>query len=346
MSLWMDTSYAKQLAYRLAGYKEKSISPYLANFRCPVCNDSAKKANKKRGYFYVLKNSLNFRCHNCNASMSFGSFLKQFDPNLFERYSLERYRNDSTHQHSKKDVDIFALMKSISKTPPETKKYVPNITDGLRSVEELDDSHPAKQYVVNRMIPKEFHSKLFYVPKFVKWTHGHTNKFKKWKDADHPRLVIPWYSEDGAVFAYTARAFGSEEPKYYKIVVDDSYPPFYGMNRVDIKEQVYVVEGPIDSMFLPNCIAVGTSSLHMYDNKNAVYITDRDVRNKEVMREVGRLINESKKVVMLPDGVPKDINEMILEGYTEEEILQLIDDYTYQGLSAKLHFILWRKIND
>ncbi len=344
MSLWMDIKYAKQISYRLEGYKEKKLAPYLSNFRCNICGDSAKKSNKRRGYFYEHKGMLNFRCHNCGASMAFGSYLKSFDPNLFDEYSLERYRNDYTHQHSKKDIDVVALMKSITKTPPETKKYVPNITDSLKSIAELDDTHPAKMYVKNRLLPEEFYDKMFYASKFIRWTLEHSNKFKSWKDSDHPRLIIPWYSTDNVLFAYIARAFGNEEPKYYKIVIDDTYPPFFGMEHVNQNEKHYVVEGPLDAMCIPNCIAVGTSSLHLYTHKNAVYIPDRDVRNKEIMHEVKKLIDEDKNVVMLPDGLPKDINAMLQEGYTTDEILELIEDNTYHGLGARLKYTDWCKI--
>jgi hypothetical protein len=229
------------------------------------------------------------------------------------------------------------------KIPPSTRKYIPTITDDLKSIAELADDHPAKQYVATRLLPKDMWSKLFYAPKFYKWAAGHTDRFNAPSKADHPRMIIPWYSADGVLFAYTARSFGGEEPKYYKIILDETVKPqVFGLNNTNKVE--YVVEGPIDSMFLPNSVAVGNASLHMYDC-DGIYITDRDVRNKEIMREAKLLINMGKKVCMLPNSLlGKDINEMVQNGLTVDDIHNIIKRNTYQGLEAQLKFTEWGKI--
>lgn len=338
MSSWLDINYAKQISYRLEGWKEKRFSPFLVNFKCPICGDSHKKKSKKRGYLYEHKNSLVYKCFNCNASMSFGHFLKDFDLNLYERYTLDNFKNGQTHQHTRKEKDEFDKFKTV----PLTKKYIPSITDDLKSVDELDDNHPAKKYVIERMIPKNMWSKLFYAPKFFKWASGNTDKFDGDSKKDHPRLIIPWYSKEGVVFAYTARSFGDEQPKYYKIVLDETYPLVYGLDRT--KEPKYVLEGPIDSVFLPDSIAIGNASLHTYDC-NGTYIPDADVRNKDIMKEVQRLIKLGKKVCMLPTGgMWKDLNEAIQLGLTAADLKNIIDKNTYSGLTAELRFTTWSKV--
>jgi hypothetical protein len=40
----------------------------------------------------------------------------------------------------------------------------------------------------------------------------------------------------------------------------------------------------------------------------------------------------------------KDINEMILSGFTSEEILDIIDKNTFVNLRAKMEYIQWKKI--
>ena len=47
---------------------------------------------------------------------------------------------------------------------------------------------------------------------------------------------------------------------------------------------------------------------------------------------------------MFPENIPgKDINDMIALGISAEEINIIIDDNTFNGLTAKLKFIEWRK---
>ncbi len=346
MSLYVDQSYAKQLSPRLEGFKQKSNTPFLAEFRCPVCGDSAKKKNKKRGYLYEYKNQLAFKCHNCNASMSFGNFLKHVDVNLYGRYALENYSNNFK-QHTVKEAPDFSVKFPV-KHVPETVKYTPNILEGLKSIDELPEGNAVREYIEKRQIPEEFWMRMYFAPKFMTWASQNTDKFKITDQTkDHPRLVIPWYSEHGVLFAYTARSFGKEEPRYYSITLDASVPKFYGEERLDVNKPIYVVEGPIDSMFLPNAVAVGTSAIGNFQNRDAdvTYIPDRDVRNKEIMKIVRKLISEGRKVCLLPLNIlGKDINEMWLKNFwTRKRMMDIITNNTFQGLQAELEFSKWSK---
>ena len=60
----------------------------------------------------------------------------------------------------------------------------------------------------------------------------------------------------------------------------------------------------------------------------------------------GKIIDLDYKVVLWPDNVQeKDINDMILAGRTKEEVTEIINNNTYQGLKAKIKFSLWSKQN-
>jgi hypothetical protein len=41
----------------------------------------------------------------------------------------------------------------------------------------------------------------------------------------------------------------------------------------------------------------------------------------------------------------KDINDMIIAGYSKEQIQDIITNNTFSGASARLRFAEWRKIN-
>ena len=164
-------------------------------------------------------------------------------------------------------------------------------------------------------------------------------------DGDHPRLLIPFRDEEGEIFAYQGRAFGDEQPKYLTIKLQER-DKIFGLERVNKKEKVYVVEGPLDSLFLDNCIAVAGAEMPSLDYDFTV-IFDNEPRNKELLKQIDKTINRGHKICLWPEGMEyKDINDMILGGYTKEEIQQTIKENTFQDASAKMQLTKWRKIND
>jgi DNA primase len=163
-------------------------------------------------------------------------------------------------------------------------------------------------------------------------------------------MIIPFFTRAGKCFAYQARAYGDEEPKYYTIKVDETEEKIYGLDRVDFGKRIYVVEGPIDSLFLPNAIAVSGSSFDTPTIRqiltNATIVMDNEPRNKDIVKQLEKYIELGYSVCMLPSSImQKDINDMILHGgMTPDEIIELINTNTYSGMEAKLNFSKWRKM--
>ena len=322
------------IAYRLEGFKEKKPNE-LYNLRCPICGDSSKNNRKRRGFFYVRSSNLNYMCHNCGASMSFGSFLKQFDGNLHRSFLLEKFSKDKSETLTLPKVEV----------EPESVEST-NIFAKLKRVSDLDVSHVAYQYLSSRQIPRDRWDDIYFVPNFVAWAKKHVpDKFPNKVILDHARLILPWRNTEKVATAYSARSLGSVEPKYYTIpLVEDK--GFFGLDRVDFNKRIYVLEGAMDSMCLPNSVAVGTSALWKFASTNdTVYVPDKDVRNVEVMKVVKRMIDDGLSVCMLPnDDSGKDINEMVKSGMTTSDIVELIDANTHRGLSAELKFGSWCKL--
>jgi hypothetical protein len=162
-------------------------------------------------------------------------------------------------------------------------------------------------------------------------------------------MIIPYFTRAGKCFAYQGRAYGREEPKYYTIKVDETEEKIYGLDRVDFGKRIYVVEGPIDSLFLPNGIAVSGSSFDTPTIRqllaNATIVMDNEPRNKEIVKQLEKYIELGYSVCMFPSTIQqKDINEMILHGgMTPDEIIDVINTNTYSGMEAKLNFSTWRK---
>ena len=339
--LFIDAKYAQILGSRLRNFKQKN--DYLWNYSCPVCGDSSKNKLKARGYIYRTKSDLFCKCHNCGHSTNIGNLIKYVDPQLYDEYVLERYKAGAVKQNSHKDV---------SKIIPEVQTpqlLEDDILSSLDRLDNLDVTHPAVKYVVKRKIPRDKWHLLYFAPKFKKFTNSVTPKFVEPIEGEHPRMIIPYFTSAGKCFAFQARAYGDEDPKYYTIKVDETEEKIYGLDRVNYGKRIYVVEGPLDSLFLPNAIAVSGSSFDTPTIRklltNATIVMDNEPRNKDIVKQLEKYIELGYSVCMYPDTVTqKDINDMILHGgMTPDEIIELINTNTYTGMEAKLKFINWRK---
>ena len=339
--LFIDAKYAQILGSRLRNFKQKN--DYLWNYSCPVCGDSSKNKLKARGYIYRTKSDLFCKCHNCGHSTNIGNLIKYVDPQLYDEYVLERYKAGAVKQNSHKDV---------SKIIPEVQTpqlLEDDILSSLERLDNLDVTHPAVKYVVKRKIPRDKWHLLYFAPKFKKFTNSVTPKFVEPIEGEHPRMIIPYFTSAGKCFAFQARAYGDEDPKYYTIKVDETEEKIYGLDRVNYGKRIYVVEGPLDSLFLPNAIAVSGSSFDTPTIRklltNATIVMDNEPRNKDIVKQLEKYIELGYSVCMYPDTVTqKDINDMVLHGgMTPDEIIELINTNTYTGMEAKLKFINWRK---
>ena len=330
---YIDTKYLNIIGPQLLQFKKKG--DFLWNFRCPYCGDSQKSRIKARGFVYRKKNDLFYKCHNCGIGTTLGKLIEYVDSKIHKDYIMERYRcgvkTNNPEPEFKFDVPIFRK-KGVLKS--------------LKSISDLSREHPARKIVEERLIPSEFLSDLYLCESFYKFTNTLVpNKFPS-LDGDHPRLLIPFRNEKGEVFAYQGRSFGKEQPKYITIRLDDDTTKIFGLDRIDDSRQVYAVEGPLDSLFLDNCIAVGGADLAKLEN-DVVIIFDNEPRNREICKQMDSCIGFGKRIVIWPDSMKhKDINDMIMAGYAKEQIQEIIDDNIFSGASAKLRFSEWKKINE
>jgi DNA replicative helicase MCM subunit Mcm2 (Cdc46/Mcm family) len=134
--------------------------------------------------------------------------------------------------------------------------------------------------------------------------------------------------------------------RYITIKVIKDAPKIFGLDRVDINKRVYVVEGPIDSLFLYNAIAVAGSNLDSEYLKfnDSIFIMDNERRNKEIIKKMEKIIEEGRTICIWPESVEeKDLNDMILAGYTPKEIQGIIDKNSHKGLDAEISLGEWRK---
>ena len=304
--------------------KFKKVRDNLFNFRCPYCGDSQKSRSKARGYFYRKKNDYFYRCHNCGKGTTFGKLLEYLDVQMYKEYIMERYKGDAP----KTEQPEFNF------EAPKFKKIDPKL-ENLTPINKLNGWHPARQFVESRQLPEEFYSDLYLCPKFFEWS-------KIQSQQEHPRLVIPFRDESGEVFAAQGRAFGKEIPKYLTIKFQDK-PKIFGLDRVDFAKRYYVVEGPLDSMFLDNCLAVAGADFRYLPPGDTTIVLDNEPRSIEIIKQMERLIHQEHELVIWPDSITqKDINDMVLAG--QQDIKTTIDNNTFSGLEATMKLAAWKRI--
>ena len=338
---WLDTKYVNLLSPRLERFKRVQGN---FNFRCPICGDSKTNKTKARGWILSKGDRSRFYCHNCTASMRFPIFLKTLDPTLYYEYI-----KDSLLDKNEKPKDPVHEFADKMKKPVFIKTTALN---KLKKMSQLAHDHPAKVYIDSRKIPTNQHHKLFYAPKFKKWVNEIIpNKFES-LDHDEPRLIIPFLDQNKDLFGFQGRSFRKKSDiKYITIMLDESKPKMFGMDTIDPGKTVYIFEGPIDAMFIPNSLASAggriDSNLKLtnFRKENIVIVYDNEPRNAETVKKMESAIDEGYRVCIWPDHVEiKDINDMVLSGISPVMIQQMIDANTFTGLSAKLRHATWKKV--
>lgn len=342
-----DLKYAGILSTRLERYSVKENSPYRANCRCPICGDSQKSKLKARGWILEKDNSAIYYCHNCGASLGMRNFLKAVDHNLYNEYIIDTALDKKARRElfNPPKEDVKPLDTLVMKAPNFKKKGSPLLK--IKKVSSLNYDHKVKKYLQKRAIPPSQEYKLYYAPKFNEWVNSILPGKLPTLEHDSPRLVMPFIDKNGDMFGFNARAFRDSELRYITIMLDDNMPKIFGLDKVNFGKKYYVIEGPIDSLFMDNAVAMAGADGNangLEQTENAVFVFDNEPRNKEIVSRMERCIDKGYNICIWPEKIlDKDINDVILSGLSEADLKQMIDDNTYRGLEGKLQLSYWKK---
>ena len=354
MSEWLQRKYILLLSNILEGFKEQSQGTF--NCRCPICGDSKKNKFKKRGYFLHKNGEYKYYCHNCHATRSVENFLKEFAPNLAQEYKLEMLKEkqnvlDVLNPDKLPDlpsaVDDAADVMSKYSSKPDFLGKKP--FKELKKVSQLDPNSPAKIYINGRKIPSNLHYKIYYTDNGYEWAKKWLpEKFTKSFDGNDPRIVLPLISKSGKCYGAVARSILPTAQRYLKMIWGDETGYVYGLDTIDISKTIYVVEGQFDSMFIPNCIAVGSMHFDLIKKhlptEDVVIVLDNEPRMTGTVGQLKKAIERGYKVCVWPHHIKeKDINDMVVNGMDPVDIKQIIDTNTFQGLKANLAISTWKK---
>jgi len=320
----IDSKYIGLVSSRLQKFKK--VKADLYNFRCPLCGDSQKHKNKARGYLYSVKADINFRCHNCGASMTLSNFLKSMDPVIHKQYVFERFKDGHTGKGTVVEEPKFNF-----EPPKFTKKL---------DLPKASENNRASEYLKKRKInPLNF----YYADKFKTWTNTQKKTFDD-TSKDHARIIIPLFYKN-TLIGFQGRSLDPWiQPKYLTVMFNDEAPKIYGLDNIRRDAPVFVTEGPFDSTFLLNSIAMcgADGDVGKWGVSTPVWVYDNEPRNKEITTRISNTIDRGEAVVIWPNNVKeKDINDMVLAGH---DVQSMVESNTYDGLKAKLQFNNWKRV--
>lgn len=332
---WIQEKYLNLLSGRLRNFKKQRNG--LWNFSCPeptrglFCGDSKRSPRKARGYAYTKENKLFYRCHNCGTSTTFDRFLDALDNRLYNEYRMEKF-NLTAPNKKEPEVKVFKQARDINL-----------VETCLR----INESPIARKYLESRKLPPESFDRFFYLEDFSEIR----KLFPKYEELPHDsRIIIPIYNRQKTLVGLTGRAINRTPLRYVTLKENENESMIFNIENINFNSKVYVLEGAFDSLFIENAVAVDGSDfekiLQFVPKENAIVIFDNQPRNREIVNKMKKIADEGFSMVIWPENLKsgKDINAMIRDGKTKEEIKEIIDSNTFSGLQCKLMLNDWKRV--
>ena len=319
----IDSKYISLVSARLDKFKR--VKDNLYNFRCPLCGDSQKHKNKARGYLYQVKTNTNYKCHNCGASMSLNNFIKKLDGVLHGKYTMEKFKSGFTGKNFPAEEPKFEFEKPVF----ETKIDLPLCSE----------VNLARTYLESRALDPTL---FYYAEKFCEFVNKYKPTFSS-NVKEESRVVIPLYYKKELI-GFQGRSLGPSSVKYITTIINDEGPKIYGLDNIRGDAPVFVTEGPFDSSFVRNSIALcgADGDVGKWGVSDPIWVYDNEPRNSEIVKRISDTIDRGDKVIIWPSKIwQKDINDMVLYGH---KVMDLLESNTYSGLEAKVKFTEWKKI--
>lgn len=288
------------------------ILPYLPSdrvrqgdkiiFRCPICGDSKKNANKRRGYYYLK--SASYHCFNCDISLSGMKLLQILSGEEYEdikskffktMFDGKHFRNLSMHETFNDVEKSGNILQVKNVVKPEWKKPL---------------SEKATEYLKNRLV--------LDAPFLKEPLYSYFSK----NGGEY--ILIPW-KMNGVDAYFQINDFQKLNKNGLKYIFPkDREKLIYGLDNIDMSFPYLICfEGVYDSLFIPNGIAIGGKNLtnlqssilkKRFPNHKVVLALDND---KPGLIATGRALERPTTSRALffkwfdQNTKPKDINDMV-----------------------------------
>jgi len=274
------------------------------NAECPICKEG-KSAGRSRRLFY-FPNKQYFYCHNCVESWRPFEWVKEVTGWTFPEIV----------KRNKEKEGVIQVKKVVA--PHKQAKQLVEIPDLPESSIDLTDERQVKFYKDNKFV----NLALEYCNKRRLLTAVNSCKrfYLSLEDKVHKnRLVIPFISENSKVNCYQTRAL--TENQFPKYLTKFGEKELFGVNNIRSEiPYIFVFEGPIDSMFVKNGVAMASlaptghqiQQLNNLFGYEQIWVFDNDKNNKQTSKKIEKYIKEGKKIFIWPKEFQKfkDFNEI------------------------------------
>lgn len=332
---YVDEEFAELALSRQPRYK-KYTGVFKLNCRCKICGDSEKDEFLARFWARTIDDTVMLKCFNCDYSNNIANYIKSEEPDLYRDYLLEKRKYS------------FELTPSKKEEKEPEKKVIDFIPYSVR-LDTVDKNSKLMKYIEKRKIPKSAYDKIYFTKewqKLVNHIKPDTYKFTK----DELRLVIPIFNSNNEIESIQGRALSKDaKAKYMTIKAYEEATKIYGLERIDESKPVIILEGPLDSLFLPNAIAITGGSLDLNTvpfSGNRIWAMDAEPRHPDTKKRVEKLLSHGESVVFWDKWVyeGKDINDFVMNGATTEDVYNYIINNNESGLKGKLRLGRYFKI--
>jgi len=323
-----EIALERQVRLILSSLENVTESYDYYNFRCHICGDSQKSKSKKRGYILKNKTPWMYYCHNCYYKKPVIFWMKEFFPSYYKDYFKEVLgRNDNK---KKRDLpNIKARRTRKRSTEQDQTKFFVHIKSGVTPL-----FAKAIRFCIDRNIPEDVWSK---------WYVATGEMYRN-------RLIIPFYDDKGKIYYYQGRSlYDYMTPKYLSRA--GNYNSIYNYYLVDREKPVTVLEGPIDSIFVENSVAV--TGVKIYDDnlkifKQKRFLIDYDCETFDTKKKTIELLTKGEyvfcwkkfmKTYNLPKRSKWDINDVLLYMNKDNFSYEELEPFFTNSIFDKVFFV-------
>ena len=212
----------------------------------------------------------------------------------------------------------------------------------------MDNEH-ISSFIHERQIPETRFCDIGYTDDFDAFAKQFQSQYSLAKEE---RIIILIRDKDENIIGAQGRTLSKipkkNVPKYITLRKTENTKLIYGIDRLNQRKPFYIIEGPIDSMFVDNSIAcLGSSGFidMAKEYPKGIFVLDNEPRNKQTVGILLELVKMGVHVVIWPSTCKeKDINE-IMKKQGKNYIDAILQNCVYSGLKALLQFNNWKKCN-
>lgn len=315
------------------GYKvSKSGNEYVSC--CPYCREGKHWGTKKRLYYMPVENYL--WCHNCSTRWTPYWWLREVAGMDYSEIIKEM------EEMGISEDDFYYERVEFTK---EEKKIIPDLP--LNSVNLLDPI----QWEYHKHIPIFQTAKRFMNRRrLITAVNRPAAYYLSVNDPKHRnRLTIPYYGDRNNIIYYQSRALekSDEELGKYFFKLGAEHKELFNLDKISNEvDRVYIFEGALDCIFLPNGISCGGIQVTSYQKEvlqkyslfhDIVYVFDNPLFDKAATEKMVKLIDENEKVFLWGGEFSKykDFSEMAEKNKIDCIDPKNVDQYVFSGEQAK-----------